>query len=156
MVDKLIKKLISETEKGNYQWKRVSECIEDNCGLVNASLRDYMVGNNKSYYNRILYRKKKFLGKLFSRYTYDRVDDFVYYPLSYTLEIEGGVITLLTYCNDDNIQYHRLIAQNTPNGFPGHINVKNEYQEELAQLLKAIKDKNDNVDTIIKKIIGND
>lgn len=156
MIAKLIKKLISETEKGNYQWKNISECIEDNCNLINVSLRDYVVGTNKSYYNNALPGKKEFWRKLFLGYDYGKADDFIYYPLSYSLEIEGGVITLLTYCKNENERYYKLVAQNTPNGFPGPLNVYNEFQEELFQLLKTIKNQNDNVDTLIKKIIGND
>lgn len=152
MVDVLIKKLIERTENGKYEWKCISECIEDNCNLINNSLRKFIIGNNKSYYNkRNYYTPMRFLKK----YAYNSWDDFIYYPLSYTLDIEGGVITLLTYCDAHNERYYKLVAQNTPNGNPGIVNIKDEYQEELLQLLKTIKYRNDNVDTIIKKIIGN-
>lgn len=152
MIDILIKKLITETQNGKYEWRCISECIEDNCNLINNSLRKFIIGNNKSYYNR---RHSYAPMNFFKKYAYNSLDDFIYYQLSYTLNIEGGVLTLLTYCDSHNNRYYKLVAQNTPNGTPGIINIKDEYQEELLQLLKTIKYKNDNVDTIIKKIIGN-
>lgn len=114
-------------------------------------LREYVLSNNKSHYN-VGYG---FRIRLIKKYGYTNCH-FIHYNFSYSLNIEGGVVTLLTFSDDTGNHYYKLLLQNTPQNDVYAINTKDEYQKELCDLLKLIKDKRDNVDNLIEKIIGKD
>lgn len=149
MVYNLIKKLIEQTEKDTYCWDCIEGAIRHDCNSINVALRKFVVSNDKSYYNKLNWRKKR----KYEDYVLFN-SDCIHYPCSFTLNVEGGVVTLLTYINDEGEHYYKLFLQNTPKNDLVSVNTEKEHQEELKKLLELIKRKNGNVDGFIKKIIG--
>ena len=147
-VNALIQKLIDGTKNEVYNWDCLDECIKENCASVNIPLRKYVISNNKSYYNKPYSRKI-----LFGKYGYN-AHNYIHYSHSFSLPISGGVVTLLTFSDDVNNHYYKLLLQNTIKNDAFAINTRHEYQEELYKLLKLIKDKRDNVNNLIDRIIG--
>ena len=148
MIEALIKKLVARTQSGEYQWKGVADCISEDCEPINISLRKYIIDTNKAYYNGNIHSKKRFF--MDKKYGYE---DILLEQLSYSLDIEGGVISILTYAISYNEYYYILVGQNGLNKKVISINFRNEYQKELADLVQVIKNRNDNIDLLIEKIL---